>query len=137
MGKLDNVRRVVKEDYDEKYHDLIDKLAFVLNSFMEQVVGEMNGSLDFENLAQELITFKITVDSSGVPTENEQVRVNITNPKGFLVVNTVDVDNTDLFVTTHPSIKFATGSSSQVVKIKQITGLTTNREYRITAIAFK
>ena len=137
MGKLDNVRRVVKEDYDEKYHDLIDKLAFVLNSFMEQVVSEMNGNLNFENLAQEVITFKIQVDSSGVPTRNEQVRVNVLNPVGFLVINTVDIDNTDLFVTNHPSIKFATGTSGQVIRIKQITGLTANRDYRITAIAFK
>ena len=137
MGRLDNVRRVVKEDYDAKYHDLIDKLAFVLNSFMEQVVSEINGCLNFENLAQEIVTFKIEVDACGIPTGNEQVKVNVDNPSGFLVINTVDIDNTDLFVTNHPSIKFIAGTSSQVIKIKKITGLTAGRDYRITAIAFQ
>ncbi len=136
MGRLDNVRRVVKEDYDAKYHDLIDKLAFVLNSFMEQVVTEMNGCLDFENLDQDVTLFKITVDACGVPTGNDQVRTNVNNPQGLLVIKVEDVNDPDLFATTQPFIKFVTGTSAQVIKIQQITGLTANRPYKLTVVSF-
>ena len=136
MGKLDNVRRVVKEDYDEKYHDLIDKLAFVLNSFMEQVNTEMNGNLDFENLSQDIVTFKVAVDSDGVPTTTDQIRSSVANPQGILVIKVVDIDNPDDFDAL-PFIHFTAGTSSQVIKIKVINGLIEDRPYNITAVVFR
>ncbi len=136
MGKLDNVRRVVKEDYDEKYHDLIDKLAFVLNSFMEQVTGQVNGCLDFENLAQDIVTFKVTVDSCGVPVTTDQIRSSVASPRGILVINVEDIDNPDDFDTI-PFIHFTSGTSSQVIKIKRINGLIDSRPYNLTAVIFR
>ena len=46
MGTIDNTRRIIREDYDSKYHDLIDKLGYVLNTFMEQTIQQVNGNLD-------------------------------------------------------------------------------------------
>ena len=136
MGKLDNVKRVVKEDYDEKYHDLIGKLAFVLNSFMEQVTTQINGCIDFDNLAQDIVTFKITVDTCGVPVANEQIRSSVTNPRGILVISAEDIDDLDRFDSL-PFIHFTAGSSGQVIKIKQIYGLIEDRPYNLTVVVFK
>ena len=136
MGKLDNVKRVVKEDYDAKYHGLIDKLAFVLNSFMEQVTSEVNGNLDFSNLKQDSVKVKFTVDSSGVPTGNGLLRTSIASPTGFQVIKAVSSDNpTTVFPTSQPFITFTSGTGGSVVKITRITGLPADIPFELTIIA--
>ena len=136
MAKLDNVKRVVKEDYEAKYHGLIDKLAFVLNSFMEQVTNEVNGNLDFANLKQDAVTVKFTVNASGVPDGSGLLRTAVASPTGFQVIKVVNVDNpTTVFATTQPFISFTSGTSSGVVKIINISGLPANTAFNLTIVA--
>ena len=37
MGKVPDLKRIAKEDFPSEYQTLIEKLAFPLNSHMEQV----------------------------------------------------------------------------------------------------
>lgn len=136
MGKLDNVKRIVKEDYDPEFHGLIDKLAYVLNAFMEQTTTQMNGNLDFDNLKQDVVTYRVTVDSSGVPTTNNLLRTGITNPRGFRIIRAVSVENpTTVFPTAQPFITSSPGTGGQVVKILHIAGLQANVSFNLTVVA--
>lgn len=136
MSLLDNVKRIVKEDYEPKYHGLIDKLAFVLNSHMEQVTAQINGNLDCANLKQDAVVVKFTVDSAGVPIGNNLLKTSVINPKGLRVRRAVSVDNpTTVFPTSQPFITYTTGTNAKVVKIIHISGLPTNTAFNLTIVA--
>lgn len=129
MGKLDNIRRILREDYEKEYHGMIDRLAFTLNRFMDQVAGEMNGNIDFANLNQEFITFDMTVNSSGVPVGNDLFRVNRANATGFIVISAINKTDGTLFPTSAPFI--STTGSGPVIKVKNISGLQANNKYAL------
>jgi hypothetical protein len=74
MSKIDNVRRIVVEDFDKDYRDLISKLSFILNRFMDQTVLQLNGNIDIDNLKMEQKTFKTIVDASGNPKTSLKVK---------------------------------------------------------------
>jgi hypothetical protein len=132
MPQLDNIRRILKEDYPKKYHDVIDKLAFTLNRFMDQVVGTMNGNIDFDNLNQEVTTFSMTVDSSGTPVGNNLFKVTQTNVAGFIVISAVNRTDGSLFPTSTPFISAT--RSKLVVKVNNISGLQADNKYDFTVM---
>lgn len=132
MGRLDNTRRIVKEDYDNKYDDLIDKLAFVLNSFMEQTVNEVNGNLDQTNLKSDIITITMTVDANGLPIGNNLIKSTVIRPTGTTVINSINVTNGNVYPTSQPYITFSTNSNSKIMKVLNISGLQASNKYQLT-----
>ena len=131
MGRIDNTRRIVREDYDDEYHALIDKLAFVLNAFMEQTVRQVNGNLDATNLKADLITIKMTVDCAGVPVGNNLIKSEVLRPLGTTVISATNKTTGGVFPTSHPFISFTTGTNSRVMKILNISGLQADNEYEL------
>lgn len=130
MGQIDNVRRLIKEDFDKEYHQLIDRLAYVVNTFMEQVTQQVNGNLDFTNLNQDIIKVKLSLDSAGLPKNNQKLRTNLINPKGLLVVKARNLTDNAVFPTTAPFISFT--SVGTVITVQKITGLQADNEYELT-----
>ena len=133
MAKLDNVRRIIKEDYDKEYHDLINKLSYTLNTFMEGVVAQVNGNLDFSNLRQEIITYKVKVNTSGTPEGNKLIKTGFPKPRGIVVLAAKNPKNSEDFVTAPPFITFK-DSSSSTLEIQNITGLTAGTTYELTLL---
>ena len=133
MGKLDNIRRILREDYEKKYHGMIDRLAFTLNRFMDQVAEQMNGNIDFANLDQDIVTFTITVNASGVPVGNNLFRINQANAVGFDVISAINKSDSTLFPTSAPFISFT--GSGPIIKVKNISGLQANDKYELKVIA--
>lgn len=132
MGRLDNVRRILREDFDKEYQDMIDKLAYTLNSFMDQVVAQVNGNIDFTNLNQELVTFTMTVDANGTPVGNNLFKVSQTGIAGFIVINAVNKTDSTSYPTHTPMIFGVTSGST--VKVNKIKGLTANEKYELTVM---
>ena len=131
MARIDNTRRIIREDYDKEYHGLIDRLGFVLNSFMEQTVRQVNGNLDASNLRADIITVKITVNASGVPIGNNLFKSEVIRPIGTTVISAANKTNGNVFPTSHPFITFTTGTNSTLMKIRNITGLQADNEYEL------
>lgn len=132
MGKINNTKRIVREDFDSEYHSLIDKLAYVLNTFMEQTVRQVNGNLDSTNLSSDIITAKMTVDANGTPIGNNLIKSSVSRPVGVSVLNHTNKTNGNVFPTSHPSISFTAGTGTGVIKIRNISGLQANNEYELT-----
>lgn len=132
MATIDNVRRIIREDFEPEYHQLIDKLAYVLNTHMEQVTDQINGKLDFTNLNQELLTVRLTVDSAGLPIGNTKIRSTVLNAKGLIVVKATNKTNGTVFPTATPFITFV--STGLIIDIKDITGLQTDNEYELSIV---
>ena len=61
MAKLSNIKRIIKEDFEKEYHKLIDRLGYILNTFMEESSAQINGNLDYTNLNQDRVIVKMTI----------------------------------------------------------------------------
>lgn len=132
MAEVTNIKPLVKEDYPKEYQELIERLSFSLNPFMRQVVAAFSKNIDFTNLAESLVSFEATVDSSGVPQSVIQIKI---NPNRKIVgANVVYIENlTDAtFLTASPFITFTTNRS--ILTVQHITGLTAGKRYNIRAI---
>ena len=132
MGKLDNTRRIIKEDYDQKDHDLIGKLGYVLNSFMEQAVTQLNGNIDIANLKADIITVSMKVDASGIPIGNNLIKSDITHVTGTTVIRALNKTSDTTYPTDQPFISWTGGVNSSVIKVKKISGLQANHVYDLT-----
>lgn len=134
--KLNNTRQIRAEDYDDEYTDLITQLGSVLNSFMQEVVELADGRIDFENLNQNIKTFDITVDSSGVPIQTPfKVGLGKTGVRGIQVINTYNLTNSTGYPTSQPYINF-TPIGGDLIRIQSVTGLLPNQKYQLTILIY-
>lgn len=134
--KLSNTRQIRAEDYDDEYTDLITQLGSVLNSFMQEVVELTDGRIDFENLNQNIKTFDITVDSSGVPIQTPfKVGLGKTGVRGIQVINTYNLTNSTGYPTSQPYINF-TPIGGDLIRIQSVTGLLPNQKYQLTILIY-
>lgn len=132
MAKVGDLKRLNKEDFAAKDRDMIDRLGYILNPFMEKVVGAFNKGIDFNNLNQELVTFAVKVDSSGVPQSKASLKYNLkTRLNGMMVI--AATNNTDsVTVTSTPFITFTQEGTS--INISNISGLPADKSFSITVI---
>lgn len=134
--KLSNTRQIRAEDYDDEYTDLITQLGSVLNSFMQEVVELTDGRIDFENLNQNIKTFDITVDSSGVPIQTPfKVGLGKTGVRGIQVISTYNLTNSTGYPTSQPYINF-TPIGGDLIRIQSVTGLLPNQKYQLTILIY-
>lgn len=130
--KFQLFKRLVTEDFDSKDQELVGKLASIINTIVDQLNRGLHKNIDFDNLNQEVVSFSVTVNSSGIPTTALQLSSNLKSVvRGVVCINAInETDSTIL--TSAPFISFT--RSSGVISINQITGLPANKKYSITAI---
>ena len=131
MGRIGNVSRLVKEDFDQEYSEMIDKVAFVVNGFMEDVERQINGNLDDDNLRSDTVTFSIKVDDSGTPIDTDIVKTGVSKANGLSVISARNADDTSVYPTSHPFISFGYEDDTSVIKILNIIGLQANATYSL------
>lgn len=130
--KVNNIKRLTKDDFDKEYQQLIDRLSFSLTPFMEQVVSAFNKNVDFDNLNQEFIILDTQVDAQGRPTMNSEIKNPLrTRVRGIQCVNAQNMtDNT--LLTGGITVVFVV--ESNLIKISQITGLPTGKRFNLSII---
>lgn len=129
MGKPPDLKRIAKEDFAPQYQDLIDKLAFPLNSFMEQTRNLFTKNLDFDNLNRELITLRIQTDKDIKFLSSVSFKSTLKNKvRGINVISASVVANSNTsFVTQAPFISFS--QNNNIVSIENVTGLAAETTY--------
>lgn len=135
MARRLDVKKISKEDFEEEYQELIDRLAFPLNSFMEQTRNALDGNLDFNNINQEVVSLDISVDVNGIPKIITKYASNLnTRVIGHQVIAAVSVNNpTTVFATNQPFINFI--QNANLVTINKVTGLPVDERFRLTVIS--
>lgn len=133
MARLNNVKRIITEDFEPQYQTLISRLGYVLNQFMSDTVNIVNGNIDFDNLNQNLIEFDISVDNTGKPIKVSSINVGKTNPRGLTVIRVQSLTNSTSYPTSTPFISY-TPIGNNSVTINNITGLQPNITYKLTVI---
>lgn len=134
MARIPDFRRIDKADFDKDIQDSIDKLAFPLNSFMEQTRTALQGNLDFTNINQQIISLTVTVDATGIPTQKTQYRSTLKSKvAGNICIAAFNVTNPTHFPTTAPFISF--NINENIITILNITGLQANEKYQLSILS--
>lgn len=130
MGRIPDLKRIVKEDFPSEYQDLIDRIAFPLNSHMEQVRNLFNGNIDFENLSQELITLKVQTDSTSKPLSQLSFKSSLSNKlKGIIVISANITSSVLSYPQQAPFISFS--QNLNIITINNISGLAPETTYEL------
>jgi hypothetical protein len=93
MAKFTTLKRIVIEDFDKDNHDLINKLGFILNPIIDQLILSFNNRITFEeNLNVEIRTLEAEVDEDGIPINDIVYVSNLHNRvQGMLVLRTFNI----------------------------------------------
>ena len=130
MGKIPDLKRLSKEDFPAEYQQLIEKLAFPINSHMEQVRNLFNKGIDFENLSQELITLKVQTNEKSVPNTRLTFKSSLRNKlRGVVVISAVITSSNTSYPTAQPFISFS--QNLNIVTINNISGLAPETTYEL------
>lgn len=128
MGRPPDFKRIAKEDFDSEYQTLIDRLAYPINSFIEQTRNLFSNNIDFQNLNQEIIEITMRVNADGNPITANQYRSTLnTRVQGMLCINVQNNTNPGIPPSQAPFATFV--QNENIVTISNITGLTENDEY--------
>ena len=130
MAKLDNLRRIKVEDFDPEVQDTIEKLAEILNSHMDQVINTVNGNIDIDNLNREQIQIEVTVNSNGIPINNNRFSA-ASGFKGSVIKRVDNLTNPTALLTSAPYMSFV-ASGQNLYTINSIVGLQANNRYLLT-----
>lgn len=134
IGRVPDVKRIQKEDFEGEMQDAVDKLAFPLNSFMEQVKAVLDKNVDFKNLNQEPIILETTVDVNGNPTVETKYRSNLrTKVLGHTCINAFNLTNTAAYPTGQPFISFI--QNGNIITVLNVKGLQANQKYRLIVLS--
>jgi archaellum component FlaF (FlaF/FlaG flagellin family) len=131
MAKLDNPQRIVLEDFEDDQRAMAEKIANVLNPFMENVFNILNKNVDLANLKMEVVSFKVRTNASGTPNKTTQFSsTNFANTSNGYVVYTKNLTNSTIYPTTAPFVSFVP-QGGNIYKVVNVTGLTVNDEYEV------
>lgn len=134
MAKIQSFKRIIKENFDSDYQDLIDAIGGSINVFAEDVINAFNKNITVDdNLKMEYKDVDVTVNASGLPNITTQYKtVLLGRIKGVSVERAENLTNSTTYPTSAPFITFT--QNDQVITIKHITGLVANNKYRLTVL---
>lgn len=133
MSKIPSIKRIVVEDFPPDQQSLISRLAFPINSFFEEVRAAFNKSIDFNNLAQDLITLSFTTNENGQPLSQLKFKTSVARVSGIIPISLKILDNsTGLIVTQAPFVTFT--QNENIITINYISGLTAGLKYQINLL---
>lgn len=122
MGRIPDLRQLKKEDFDKDDQDMIGKLEFPVNNFMQQVINLFKNGIDFTNLNQQVVVFTASVDSTGTPVSTIQFKNTLsTKIIGIGCINAINKSSTQRYPASTPFISFTTNNN--LITITNIAGL--------------
>ena len=132
--KLNNIKRIRSEDFSQDDYELVSKLSFALNPFLEQISTIFNKNIDFDNLNQEVINLTVEVDANGSPKTQTQIKSNLKSKvRGMVCIRAQNLENDGTYPTNTPFITF--NQASNLLTVLNVTGIPANKRYALTLIA--
>ena len=134
MAKISFIRKLVKEDFPQKYQDLIGSLGNVLNPALQSITLSLNKGLTFaDNVQCSIVNISVTVDATGKPINPTTFQSNlISTTQHLFLTQAHNLTNTNTYPTTAPFISWVDNAGN--VTINNITGLQANQTYSLRII---
>lgn len=133
--KLQTFKNLVKDNFPQKYYDLIDPLGFSINPFMTQLLSALNNNLSVkDNLNMQYKDITVTVDASGKPLSSIVYKSTLNGvTQGVTVIRADNLTNTRTYPTSCPFVSWSDNSGQ--VTIINISGLQANQKYQLRLLA--
>jgi hypothetical protein len=128
--QISNVRRIIVEDYPQDSRATVEKLAVVLNSFMDEVVTLSRGNISYDNLNKSIVIVDLQVDENGKPKGVSQINTQLQTHTGAKIVNVQSLSGGDNVISA-PYLD-CTYQGNGLVKVNKFHGLPPNKKIRIT-----
>lgn len=134
--KVNNFKRIIKEDVKEEYRELVEKLAFSINPFAEEVVKALSNNLNIQdNFNQKIRDITVEVDSNGIPKVKTQFKTNlISKCIGTHVIKLDNLTNPLVFQISYPFINFS--ESNGLLTIDHVSGLPANNNFKLKLVLY-
>lgn len=135
--KLPSIRRILKNDFEEEQHSLVEKLGNAVNYNFDKIWNVLNGEVSLaDNTKTQIKDITLTVDSSGIPTETVsfQSKFSPARPIGAMIIDVQNKTNPDTYPTSWPGVSYR--ESSGTVFINHISGLTSGNKYFLKIVFF-
>lgn len=135
--KLPNFKRIVKSDYKQEFHGIIENLSFSLNNGIEVLYQALNRAISLkDNVACTVMDVIIEVDSEGTPKVRTSFLLNSTNRVlGVSVLNAVNSRNPTILPTSGVFVYFT--QENKTLFIKGVKGLPADQQFTLTLVAFE
>lgn len=131
MAVVGSPKLIRVEDFPKEQEEMIKTLASLLNSYMEDVHSAFSNNIDFNNLNQQVVTFNVTLNSSGVPKSKIELKSTLKSKiQGILCIRAVGNN----YPSANPLISFTYSSSNNAVTVTHIAGLTADIDYNLSVI---
>jgi len=133
MAKIRKISKILAEDFPQEYSNLVNKLAFTLNPFLDNLLVSLDKRLNItDNLDGEVKVITVTPDNDLPLT----LRTNLNFCDSVLVSRVTNLTNSTATLTGAPFVEFSNVESNGLksIRINNITGLTGTSQYRIKLI---
>lgn len=133
--KLSSFRRIVSDDYDEKDRPLISKLAYSVNSAIDEILETLNRNVSIADNTNLVIKDITATVSSGVPTTTLRITSGLTSfCRGMQVISATNQTTSTTYPTSQPFINFT--ENNGVITINHISGLTDGDKYLLRVVLY-
>lgn len=130
MGRIPDIKRIRKEDFDQEYQGLIDRIAFSFNSFADQVINLFNKNINFENLNQEIAEVTVVTNSIGGIDNLPKLKSGLSKKvQGIQCIRASNINAPNVYPTSQPFISFSLEQNT--LSVLNITGLQANSKYTL------
>ncbi len=129
--KINNLKRLIKEDFPEEYQELVDKLGFALNPMLEQVSNAFNKNINFDNLSREVLTVTLENATGGSLKAVTQIKTSLSGRIiGLNIIRAENLTNSVVYPTNAPFVSWSINGN--IMTIQKVTGIQDNNKYRLT-----
>jgi hypothetical protein len=134
--KINTFKRIIKEEFKEDQREMIDKIAYAVNPFAEEVIKALSNNLTVaDNLAQKFRDVTVEVDATGTPKQPLLFKTNLTtNCLGILTMKAVNLTNPTTYPTGYPFLSFT--ELNNILTINNITGLPANNKFTLRLLLY-
>ena len=133
MANPPNVRRLRTEDFKPEERDLISRVSYALNEFIDQTIFLLNKRIDFKNLNQQYVQVDVSINSAGNLVSPITIKSELNGRAiGVQVINATNNVDTNVIPTSMPFVQFTINTG--IIKILNVSGLQTNSQYKLSLL---
>src|SRR5271170_5125949 len=109
--QLSNIKRLVKEDFPQSEQDTVDRLAYILNPFLDQISSILNKNIAIDNLSREFKTITVT-NTNGILSQPVNIKTALTGKiVGISVISATNNTSSGTAPTAAPWLTWSTNGN--------------------------
>jgi hypothetical protein len=133
MAKLNNLKRLVKEDFAQEDQNFVQRFSSLYNPLLDQLQILLDKNVTFDNLNEDKKILTVVVNSQGAPLNTQAFRSTLKSKCiGIQCIRAVNLNILTQYVTGTPHVSFS--ENQGLLTILNITNLLPNVPYELTLI---